>query len=109
MNAVAALKCCLRKAVDVSGVCRTFQPVDTNDLAFGYRSWPMLIDENAVFLIDPILFASRREALLVYAPRPEITGNGQKVRIAEKWYELALQTPIVTGSACRFAKIALSA
>ena len=109
MNAVTALKCRLRKAVDVPGVCRTFQPVNTNDLAFRHRSRPMFMDENAVFLIDSILFASRRKALLVYAPRPEITGNGQNVRITEKWYELALQTPIVSGSACRFAKIALSA
>lgn len=109
MNAVAVLKRRLRKAVDVSGVCRTFQPMDTDDLAFRRRNWPMLINENAVFLIDSILLASRRKALLVYVPRPEIAGNGEKVRIAKEWYELALQTPIVSGSACRFAKIALPA
>jgi len=109
MNAIPALKCRLRKTADVSRVCRTLQAVNTNELTFRCLNWPMLIDENAVFLIDSILLASRRKALLIYAPGPEITGKGQEVRITEKWYEVALQIPIVTGSTALLGKVAFAA
>ena len=109
MNAIPALKCRLRKTVDISRVGRTFQSVNTNDLAFRRRGRPMLVDKNAVFLIDSILFASRRKALFVNAPRPEIPGDGQKVRITEKWYEVALQIPIVAGLTALLGKVAFAA
>lgn len=55
----------------------------------------MLINNNGRVLIDLILPPNRRKLPLVYLPRPEVTGNGQQVRIVKKRLKVAPQTLIV--------------
>ncbi len=88
MHTEAALERGLRKALNVSGTGRAFEPMQKNDLPEPRALGLMLDDGNHRRIIDPIPLAHWRESLLTDLPRPKIARDRQKVGITNEWSEV---------------------
>jgi hypothetical protein len=90
----------LREAGDITGIGRAFQSVEENDLTPRSGRRLVFISDNRDARIDGVLNLRGRKARLIDFARPEITGDGEQMGIAEKRLEWLGQIPIVTTEKC---------
>ena len=85
MHAETALESRLRKALNIAGICRAFEPMQKDDLSAGYYLRLMLDDRNRSRVIDTISLVCSWKSPPIDLSRPKIARDRQKVWITDKW------------------------